>query len=122
MIQIDGVTYNVPLISVDRKADFLDKYAERTVDGALNREIIGVYYNYTLRFGAINDRTQYEALWDSITAPIEFRSIGIPEGSGMNVFEGYFGSPRDAIRRIIGGVVFYMDLQVNAIARYPTRR
>ena len=41
-IKIDGISYDVPLVSIKRTAEFLDKYAERTEDGDLKRELIGV--------------------------------------------------------------------------------
>ena len=50
-IVIDGTTYDIPILSIKRKAEFLDKYAERTEDGILHRELIGVYFNYELQFG-----------------------------------------------------------------------
>jgi hypothetical protein len=46
-LTIDGEVYNVAVLTgLDRNADFLDKYAERTDDGDLKRELIGVYFNY----------------------------------------------------------------------------
>ena len=45
---IDGITYNIPLISIKRKVDFLEKYAERSEDGDIKIETIGLYKNYTI--------------------------------------------------------------------------
>ena len=46
-IYIDGMYFDVPLVSVKREANFLDKVAGRTEDdGDLYRELIGVYLNY----------------------------------------------------------------------------
>lgn len=39
---IDGITYNIPLISIKRNLDFLEKYAERSEDGDIKIENIGV--------------------------------------------------------------------------------
>ena len=61
-IVIDSTTYNIPVLSIKRKAEVLDKYAERTEDGVLHREIIGVYFNYELAFGRTNNTTEYAAL------------------------------------------------------------
>ncbi len=52
MIKIDGTEYNVPVISIKRTADFLDKFATRTESGDLQRELIGVYFNYQPQFGS----------------------------------------------------------------------
>ena len=57
MIIIDAVTYDIPVTSIKRTADFLDKYAERTEDGKLQRELIGVYFNYQLAFGRTTNTT-----------------------------------------------------------------
>ena len=44
---IDNEIYNIKVkTGIKRNADFLDKYAERTDDGDLKRELIGVYFNY----------------------------------------------------------------------------
>ena len=37
---IDGTEYNIPIIELPRKADILDKTAERTEDGGLYREVL----------------------------------------------------------------------------------
>ena len=52
MIVIDGTSYDIPIKSIQGKADMLDKYAERTLDGVLHRELIGVYDNYEIEFAA----------------------------------------------------------------------
>ena len=38
MVVIDGKSFNVPVVSLKRTADFLDKYGNRTEDGVLQRE------------------------------------------------------------------------------------
>ena len=40
---IDGTTYQVPLVSIKRTLDFLEKFAERTEDGDIQIETIGLY-------------------------------------------------------------------------------
>ena len=64
MIVIDGTTYDVPVMSLDETGDFLDKYAERTEDGILHRELIGVYRNYKIQFGRDATTTELAALWN----------------------------------------------------------
>ena len=42
-LTIDGERYDIPVfVGVKRSADFLDKYANRTDNGDLKRELIGV--------------------------------------------------------------------------------
>ena len=38
MIIVDGVTFNIPIVSLKRNGQFLDKYAKRTEDGNMNRK------------------------------------------------------------------------------------
>ena len=121
MITIDGTEYNVPIVSLKRKAEFLDKYAERTEDGKLHREIIGVYYNYYLQFGTGADVTEYAALWEKITEAEEFHTVIIPDGDGTHEFECYFSNISDKMFRYKDPQAFYKDLTLNMISRYPTR-
>ena len=70
MIVIDTIEYDVPIVSLEGQADMLDKYAERTVDGVLHRELIGVYDNYDIEFAASYSNLQaYSDLWFKLTEP-----------------------------------------------------
>lgn len=93
-IIIDGVEYNVPLLELERKGDVLDLTANRTEDGVLHREIIGTFYNYTIKIGQCRDRELYETLWNVLTAPTNHR-VELPHDHIE--FEGYFGSCKDNI-------------------------
>jgi len=121
-IVIDSTTYNIPILSIKRTAEFLDKYAERTEDGTLQRELIGVYYNYSLRFGRTNDTTEYAALWDKLTEPVEFHEVVVPDGDGTPLtFTAYFAGVGDELRKDTDAKTFWKDLTVNFIAQEPAR-
>ena len=121
-IVIDSTTYNIPILSIKRTAEFLDKYAERTEDGILHRELIGVYYNYSLRFGRTNDTTEYAALWDKLTEPVEFHEVIVPDGDGTPLtFTAYFAGVGDELRKDTDAKTFWKDLAVNFIAQEPAR-
>lgn len=134
MIRIDGDEFNIPIISVRRKADFLDKYAERTEDGILHRELIGVYFNYQIQFGTTNNITEYVRLWDKLTEPEEFHHIMIPDTDGSAwSFNAYFSNVSDQYRRVVpdpgggGGegefvyIAHFTGLTVNFISKSPSR-
>ncbi len=121
-IVIDSTTYNIPILSIRRKAEFLDKYAERTEDGVLHRELIGVYYNYELAFGRTNDTTEYAALWTKLTEPTEFHTVVVPDGDGAPVtFTAYFAGVSDELRKDTDAKTFWKNLIVNFIAQEPAR-
>lgn len=122
MITIDGVVYNVPVISLKRSADFLDKFAERTIDGKLHRELIGVYYNYQIQFGRAPTIAAYNALWDKLTEPEEFHTVIVPDEEGTRTFSAYFSNIKDEMVRWSDDGNYFKRLTVNFIARQPARK
>lgn len=122
-IVLDDETYNVPILSMTRTADFLDKYAERTLDGNLNREIIGVYFNYQIAFGKAASVSEYARLWEKLTEPKEFHTVRVPDENNFHEFTAYFASVKDQFVRVSSdGVTRWMKgLTVNFIARTPAR-
>lgn len=121
-IVIDGTHFNVPLVSIDRTADVLDKYANRTEDGDLKREILGVYYNYQVSFGTINDSATYNALFDKLTEPTEFHTISVPVEGGYFTFVGYISSVSDKYAKIGENEAKFEGLKCKFTAKQPTRR
>jgi hypothetical protein len=122
MIVIDGTSYNVPFVSLTRTADPLDKYAERVENGTLNRELIGVFFNYKMTFGAPTSSTEltaYQALWEKITEATEFHTVTLPDELGDYSFEAYFAGMGDELRRTKNGKNFWKGLTCNMIARSP---
>jgi hypothetical protein len=118
-IIIDSETFDIPIIKVTRKADFLDKYAERTEDGILHRELIGVYFNYQIEFGSTTDTTEYAALWQKLTEAQEFHEVTVPDESGDYTFTAYFSSVGDELRKSKSAANFWKSLKVNFIAQSP---
>jgi hypothetical protein len=121
VITIDGTTYDVPILSIDVKADVLDKFAERTADGELHREVIGVYYNYTVVFGAKKNTADYIALWQKLTEPEEFHTVIMPDEDGTAEFEAYFAGVKHQFVRVGETDRFLKGLSVNVISRSPAR-
>jgi hypothetical protein len=125
MITIDGVNYDVPIISMDETCDFLDKFAERTQDGVLHRELIGVYFNQQLRFGTPTSAAEvaaYAALWLKLTEPVEFHEVTVPDTDGVDfTFTAYFSSVKRSLRKWTDAKTFWKTLTVNFIAQSPAR-
>lgn len=122
-IVIDGTTYAVPIIEEGRQADPLYKYAERTEDGVLHSELIGIYYNYKgMKFGDITDTSLYNSLYDKLTKATESHKVILPNHTGVPVeFYAYFAGVKDAVRKIKNGVYYWKDLTVDIIAISPAR-
>lgn len=117
---IDGITYRVPIIELKRKADILDKYAYRSEDGILHREVIGTYYNYSLKIGTINDPVLYNTLFEVLSAPVDYHTVELP--NDHVAFKGYFSSVSDEVSRVRPDGTKYKELSCNLTARAPRRR
>ncbi len=121
MLYIDGIGYKIDVLSVKRTADFLDKYAERTENGDLERELIGVYFNYKLQLGPGVDRAEYARLWDKLTEPVEFHEVTVPDEDGDYTFTAYFSNVADELLRKVAEKNYWKNLTVNFIAKKPAR-
>ena len=122
-LKIDGTTYAIPIIEEGRQADLLFKYADRTQDGELHTELIGVYYNYKgMKFGDIYDQSVYNAFYAKLTEAVESHTIELVDHTGAAVeFDCYFANIKDALRREKSGVFYWKDLTIDIIARSPSR-
>jgi hypothetical protein len=120
-LTIDGVKYNISVkIGVKRQADFLDKYANRTDDGDLKRELIGVYFNYnSIAFEPQTDSNydEYNDLYSKLTEPEEFHDIVI----GNFAFRAYFNGISDEIYMFKNNKAYFKNLTVNFTAKQPAR-
>ena len=118
---IDNEIYNIKVkTGIKRNADFLDKYAERTDDGDLKRELIGVYFNYkNISFEKQTDKnySEYERLYNKLTEAEEFHNIEIAGTS----FKAYFSNVSDEMYLYKNGRPYYRKLTVNFTAKMPAR-
>lgn len=121
MIKIDGMTFNVPVLDLTRSADFLDKFAKRTEDGGMQRELIGVYFNYQLKLGIAKDAAEYQRLWDKLTEPVEFHTVVVPGTVGDYTFKAYFSNVKDKLLMKRQQRNYWQDLTVNFTAQVPAR-
>ena len=120
MIVIDGTTYDVPVMTLEETGDFLDKYAERTEDGILHRELIGVYRNYQIQFGRDAATTEIAALWSKLLEPVESHTVVVPDYDGEKyTFTAYFANVRRKLTRETATKTFWKELTVNFIAVSP---
>ncbi len=121
-IVIDGIQFTVPVISIERTANSLFKYAERTENGELKAERIGWYWNYRIQIGLEFDSDVYETLWNKLTEPAEFHVVSLPDTKGMTLpYEVYFAEVSDVLLRFRGINHTWQGLQFEVIARKPHR-
>ena len=120
-ISIDGIEFMIPLVSIKRTADFLDASAERLEDGDIDRDLIGVYYNYDMTFGTIDNNDLYESLYDKLTEPVEFHDFTLPTTKGKYAFRGYVSSVSDEIEKILENTAKFKGLSCKFVSKKPAR-
>lgn len=120
MIKIDGIEYDVDILSIDMAADMLDKYAERTNDGVLHRELIGVYYNFQITFASgYKNPDAYARLWRKLTEPVEFHTVTLWDEAGEYTQVGYFAETKHSISKLKNGMPYWKSLSTSFIAKSP---
>lgn len=123
MIKLDGDTFDVPVLKLTRSADFLYKSAERSLDGKLHTELIGVYFNYKLSFGNIltaAQRLEYKRLWKCLVTVQDQHTVTVWDEDGEYEFEAYFAKVNDELKSIKDlALPKWQNLEVEFIARDP---
>jgi hypothetical protein len=119
-LSVDGTQYAVPIITCKRTLNFLDRFAERTQDGMLHRQLIGVYINYQVTFGkphTLAAVATYAALFLALAQATEWHTFIMPDGFS---FVGYVGDgASDDVRKVWNSTVFWENLTVSLIAQSP---
>ena len=120
-ITIDGVFFDVPFLSISREVEVQEKYSKLTQDGTKRREILGVYYNYEVSFGLIDDDVTYKLLFDKLTENEEEHTVIIPDINGGFSFTAQIKSVSDKIEKILTNGVKMSGLRCSFDAVTPAR-
>lgn len=112
-LTIDGTTYDIPIINIDRKIDMLYKFAERTADGVLHSELIGIFKNYTVSCGmSANNTTDYGTLVSKLSEAVASHTVTILG----DTYSAYFANIRD---RVVKDTPYFRELTFDVIAISP---
>ena len=125
-ISIDGVEYDrVHIVSLKRSFSVLDgPNTGRVQTGEMRRDIIGTYYNYTLKIEPDQSNAsiaQYDALYEIISSPAESHIIKVPYGQGWKQFKAYVTSGADNLMLKTDDHSKWDGLEINFIAMSPER-
>lgn len=122
---VDGIEYkHIHVVSVKRSFSVLDgENAGRTMDGAMQRDIIGTYYNYSMEIdpdGSTPD--EYNSLYEVLSAPQNSHSISFPYGNSVLTFDAYISNGEDELWDSVNGENRWDNLSINFVAMNPQRR
>lgn len=123
-ITVDGVTYRtIHVTSIKRNFQVLDgDNAGRVTSGDMRRDVIGTFYNYSFAIDPSQaDPTEYDRLFDVITAPVASHSIIVPYAQTTLTFQAYVTNGSDELGYMGDVVNRWENLTFNAIAMSPQR-
>lgn len=118
---MDGIAYNVSVTSLTRKFSVLDaKGSGRTQDGAMYRDIIGTYYNYTMTIRERNgDAEALETFWESISKPVAQHVCRFPYGQDYLQQNMYVTAGEQKLGSMQPAKNNWGEISVNFIAMAP---
>ena len=124
VFSIDGVYYNVivPENGIERNFQVLDDdTAGRVLSGVFIRSIIGTYYNYTIQLDTSRmDKAEYDAMYEVLSAPVDYHVLTVPYGQGTLTFDAYITSGKDTLRLMKDGN-WWEGLSLQFVAMAPER-
>lgn len=119
---MDGTAYNVSVTSLTRKFSVMDTdKSGRTQDGAMYRDIIGTFYNYTMTVRERNgDAASLDAFWGAVSNPSKAsHTCQFPYGQSVLTQEMYVTSGEQGLKRMEPGRNHWGEITLNFIAMKP---
>ena len=126
IFSIDGRYFNVfiPQDGIERNFAVVDTDdAGRVLTGAMERDIVGTFYNYTIKLNTnFLSFEEYDELYEILSSPEEYHIIKVPYAQGMLQFKAYVTQGKDVLNRMSRKGSHWKQLSVNFIAMEPERR
>lgn len=124
VLALDGKEYpNLHVVSCKRSFAVLDgDNAGRVMTGAMKRDIIGTYYNYSLEIDPVaSDPEEYDEFYEAISAPADSHALTVPYAQGTATFDAYVSNGDDELISKYGTKNEWGNLTFNFIAMKPKR-
>ncbi|KAB4860864.1 hypothetical protein GAG84_27815 [Bacteroides thetaiotaomicron] len=125
VFKVDGVSYNVivPEGGLKRQGRVLDgEIVGRMLSGRMMRDIVGTYYNYAMQLDTRNlDVAQYDALYQVLSAPVDYHTVILPYGQSTLTFQAYVTNLDDELVLMQEGRNLWGNLSFTFVAMQPER-
>lgn len=121
---IDGVGYpGVGVESLTRSALIKDgQNAGELMSGEYERDLVGTYYHYTLVLSGMEPgSTDYDAMYEVLTAPVNSHQVVMPYGQGTLSFQAYIQNAGDALIAMTDTENWWGNLTIQFMAKRPQR-
>lgn len=124
ILSLDGKEYpNLHVVSLKRSFSVLDgDNAGRVMTGAMTRDIIGTYYNYSMEIDPVSsDLAEYDEFYEAISAPVDSHVLTVPYAQTTLTFDAYVANGEDELVSKYGSRNEWQNLAINFIAMKPKR-
>ena len=124
ILSLDGKEYpNLHVVSLKRSFAVLDgDSAGRVMTGAMTRDIIGTYYNYSMEIDPVSsDLSEYDEFYESISAPVDSHVLTVPYAQTTLTFDAYVANGEDELVSKYGSRNDWQNLAINFVAMKPKR-
>lgn len=124
ILSLDGKEYpNLHVVSLKRSFAVLDgDNAGRVMTGAMTRDIIGTYYNYSMEIDPVSsDLAEYDEFYEAISAPVDSHVLTVPYAQTTLTFDAYVANGEDELVSKYGSRNEWQNLAINFIAMKPKR-
>ena len=120
VFKLDGEPYNVNVTKLTRKFSVLDSdKTGRTQNGAMYRDPIGTFYNYTITVDSKDgDVAALDAFWEAISKPDKSHECVFPYGQDTLTQKMYVTSGEQNLD-LISDKNHWGEISVNFIAMKP---
>lgn len=121
---LDNKTWDIIVLELTQKGEVTDTdKAGRSVNGTMIRDIIGTYYNYTIKVAPNkNNFTEYDKFFTAITAPVDSHVVSFPHNQTFLTFNAYITSANRSIQLKNKNGTKWKDMTINFIAMAPQIR
>jgi hypothetical protein len=90
--------------------------------GAMKRDIIGTYYNYSLEIDSVTSNPEeYDEFYETISAPADSHVLTVPYAQTTMTFDAYVANGDDELASSYAGKNSWQNLTVNFVAMKPKR-
>ena len=123
-MSLDRTEYpNLHVVSLKRSFAVIDgDNAGRVMTGAMTRDIIGTYYNYSMEIDPVSsDLAEYDEFYEAISAPVDSHVLTVPYAQTTLTFDAYVANGEDELVSKYGSRNDWQNLAINFIAMKPKR-
>jgi len=122
LFKINDVTFDIGIVNITRKPTIDRTSLGTTLDGIKHYKTNGTYYDYEI---TINTRrmnvTDYDRLYEMLTAPVDYYNVTIPYGQTEKTFRAIVKPGNDSIIQNFSTLRKWGSLKIMIEALEPER-